>query len=120
MRSRSRARAAPQGAADDNYDDGDDGQPFMGQNEPSYAPQPPAPQAQPYLPRDAQPFPPRDQQQPNRPQHQPQQQPYVQPPVQGGNVAVPDPNALAGLHHRRRSRSRMPPRTPIRARAERP
>jgi uncharacterized protein DUF4167 len=27
---------APQGAADDNYDDGeDDGQPFMGQNEPS-------------------------------------------------------------------------------------
>ncbi len=87
-------QSGAQGAADDNYDDGDDGQPYMGQNEPSYAPQPPAPQAQPYLPRDAQPFPPRDQQQPNRPQHQPQQQPYVQPPVQGGNVAVPDPNAL--------------------------
>jgi hypothetical protein len=34
------------------------------------------PQAQPYLPRDAQPFPPRDQQQPSRPQHQ--------PPNQGG------------------------------------
>jgi hypothetical protein len=66
---------APQGAADDNYDDGDDeGQPYMGQNEPSYAPQPQAPQAQPYLPRDAQPFPPRDQQQPSRPQHQPSNQ----------------------------------------------
>ena len=87
-------QSGAQGAADDNYDDdGDDGQPYMGQNEPSYAPQPPAPQAQPYLPRDAQPFPPRDQQQ-HRPQHQPQQQPYVQPSVQGGNVAVPDPNAL--------------------------
>jgi hypothetical protein len=64
----------PQGAADD-FDDGEeDGQPtFMGQNEPSYAPQP-------YLPRDAQPFPPRDQQQNARPQHQPQQQqPYPQP-----------------------------------------
>jgi Domain of unknown function (DUF4167) len=59
---------APQGAADDNYGDDDDEQPFMGQNEPSYAPQP---QTQPYLPRDAQPFPPRDQQQPNRPQNQP-------------------------------------------------
>ena len=82
-------QGAPQGADDDNYDDdGDDGQPYMGQNEPSYAPQ-----AQPYLPRDAQPFPPRDQQQNTRPQHQPQQQPYAQPPVQG-NAAVPDPNAL--------------------------
>jgi hypothetical protein len=81
-----------QGAADDNYDDDDggDGQPYMGQNEPSYAPQPQAPQAQPYLPRDAQPFSPRDQQQNSRPQ----QQPYAQPLVQGGNVAVPDPNAL--------------------------
>ena len=57
-------QSGAQGAADDNYDDDDDdGQPFMGQNEPSFAPQPPAPQAQPYLPRDAQPFPPRDQQQ---------------------------------------------------------
>jgi hypothetical protein len=87
-------QSGAQGAADDNYDDdGDDGQPFMGQNEPGFAPQPPAPQAQPYLPRDAQPFPPRDQQQ-HRPQHQPQQQPYAQPSVQGGNVAVADPNAL--------------------------
>jgi Domain of unknown function (DUF4167) len=63
---------APQGAADDNFDDeeGDESQPFMGQNEPSYV----QPQQQPYLPRDAQPFPPRDQQQ-TRPQpapHQPQ------------------------------------------------
>ncbi len=74
---------APQGAADDNFDDGDDdGQPFMGQNEPSYAPQPQMQQGQPYLPRDAQPFPPRDQQVQNRPQHQ--QQPYQQPP-QGGH-----------------------------------
>src|SRR5450432_1025047 len=72
-------QAAPQGAADDNFDDDDD-QPFTGQNEPGFAPQPPAPQAQPYLPRDAQPFLPRDQQQ-HRPQHQPQpqHQPYVQP-----------------------------------------
>jgi hypothetical protein len=93
-------QVAPQGAADDSYEDGDDeGQPFHGQNEPSYAPQPPAQQPQPpaqqpqpYLPRDAQPFPPRDQQQPARPQHQPQQA-YPQP-IQGGNVAVPDPNAL--------------------------
>jgi hypothetical protein len=45
----------------------------MGQNEPSYVPQPPAPQAQPYLPRDAQPFPPRDQQQPRQQQQQPNQ-----------------------------------------------
>src|SRR5512134_172762 len=37
-------QGTPQGAADDNYDD-DEGQPFVGQNEPSYAPQPP--QAQP-------------------------------------------------------------------------
>lgn len=81
-------QGAPQGAADDNFDDdGDDGQPFMGQNEPSYAPQPQAqaPQ-QPYLPRDAQPFPPRDQAQPR-----PQQQTYAQP--QAGNAAA-DPNAL--------------------------
>ena len=96
-------QSGAQGAADDNYDDdGDDGQPFMGQNEPGFAPQPPAPQAQPYLPRDAQPFPPRDQQQNSRPQQQPQQQPYAQPSVQGGNVAVPGSERVAGLHHRRR------------------
>jgi hypothetical protein len=67
---------APQQGNDDGYDDDDDAQPFMGQNEPSYTPQPQPqaqPQGQPYLPRDAQPFPPRDQQQHNRPQHQPPQ-----------------------------------------------
>src|SRR5450759_3936872 len=32
-------QSGAQGAADDNYDD-DDGQPFMGQNEPGFAPQP--------------------------------------------------------------------------------
>jgi hypothetical protein len=87
-------QATPQGAADDNFDDDDDGQPFAGVNEPGFAPQPPIPQAQPYLPRDAQPFPPRDQQQ-HRPNHQaqPQQQPYVQP-RQDGNVAAPDVGGL--------------------------
>src|ERR1700686_5104708 len=44
--------AAGQQGADEGFDgDEDDGQPFMGQNEPSYAPQP-QPQQQPYLPRD--------------------------------------------------------------------
>jgi hypothetical protein len=74
---------APQGAADDNYDDGDDEQPFLGQNEPNYAPQQPA---QPYLPRDAQPFPARDQQPQggNRPQ-----QSFQQPaPAQGNNTDI--------------------------------
>jgi hypothetical protein len=77
---------APQGAADDNYDDGeDDGQPYMGQNEPSFQPQPPQQQAQPYLPRDAQPFPPRDQAQHRPPQqHQPQHQPDGGQGGQGG------------------------------------
>lgn len=89
-------QAPQQGAADDNFDDGDDdGQPYMGQNEPGFAPQPPAPQAQPYLPRDAQPFPPRDQQQHGRPQHQPQHQPqqrsYPQPSV---NEAAANPTGL--------------------------
>ena len=87
-------QVAPQGN-DDGYDDGDDeGQPFLGQNEPSYSPQMQAPQAQPqpFIPRDAQPFPPRDQQQ-HRPQHQPQQA-YPQPSLPGGNVAAPDPSAL--------------------------
>jgi hypothetical protein len=76
-------QGAPQGAADDNFDDdGDDGQPYMGQNEPGFTPQPQTPQqvpqAQPYLPRDAQLFPPRDQQQ-HRSQHQPQQHNAPQP-----------------------------------------
>lgn len=71
---------APTGAADDNYDDGDDdAQPFAAQTDPGFQPQPP--QAQPYLPRDAQPFPPRDQPQHNRPQHGRQQhQPQVAAP----------------------------------------
>jgi hypothetical protein len=75
------APVGQQQGSDENFE-GDDGdaQPFMGQNEPSYAPR--EPQQQPYLPRDAQPFPPRDQQMHNRPQHQPQ--PY-QPPGQGGH-----------------------------------
>jgi hypothetical protein len=84
---------APQGAADDNYDDdSDDGQPFTGQSDPGFAPQPP--QAQPYLPRDAQPFPPRDQPQ-NRPQHPPQHQP--QQPIQnsqGMNDTAPEIGGL--------------------------
>jgi hypothetical protein len=85
-------QSTPQGAADDNFDDGDDdGQPFLGQNEPSYAPQPPQAQPQPYIPRDAQPFPPRDQQQHSRPQPQ---QSYPQPSVQSGNERAPDPGAL--------------------------
>jgi hypothetical protein len=83
----------PQGAADDNYDDdGDDGQPYMGQNEPGFAPQPQAPQQQPHLPRDAQPFPPRDQQQNTRPQHQ--SQPYAQQTNQDGNAGSQDPGGL--------------------------
>jgi hypothetical protein len=61
-------QGAQQGG-EENYDEeGDEGQPFMGQNEPSFVPR--EGQPQPYLPRDAQPFPPRDQQQ-ARPQHQP-------------------------------------------------
>jgi Domain of unknown function (DUF4167) len=70
---------APQGAADDNFDDedGDEGQPFMGQNEPSFV----QPQQQPYLPRDAQPFPPRDQQ-----QARPQPAPNQPQPVVGGDA----------------------------------
>ncbi len=93
-----------QQGADEGFDgDDDDGQPFMGQNEPSYAPQP---QQQPFLPRDAQPFPPRDQQVQNRPQQQhpqqqhPQQQhpqqhqPQQQQPSQGGNDGAQELGAL--------------------------
>jgi hypothetical protein len=86
----------PQGAADDNFDDDDDGQPFTGQNEPGFAPQPAVQQAQPqpFIPRDAQPFPPRDQQQPRQQQHHQQpRQPYVQPP-QNVSSPVPDVTAL--------------------------
>src|SRR6516225_236094 len=74
---------------DESFDgDDDDGQTFMGQNEPSYAPR--EPQQQPYLPRDAQPFPPRDQQVHNRQQHQPQ--PYH--PNQGGHEGGQDVGGL--------------------------
>ncbi len=61
-----------QPGGEDYEDEGDEGQPFMGQGEPSFVQR--EPQPQPYLPRDAQPFPSRDQVQ-NRPQHQPQHQP---------------------------------------------
>ena len=82
-------QSGAQGAADDNFDDEDDGQPFMGQNEPGFAPQPPAPQPQPFLPRDAQPFPPRDQQQPP-----PTAAALCAASGSGRQCAVPDPNAL--------------------------
>ena len=100
-------QSGAQGAADDNFDDDDDGQPFMGQNEPGFAPQPPAPQPQPYLPRDAQPFPPRDQQQP-RPQQQPAAA-FAQPAARPPTRTPCRPSSPAA------SRSRMPRRTPIRA-----
>src|SRR6201982_3469644 len=84
----------PQGAADDGYDDGDDdGQPFLGQNEPSYVPQPMPPQGQPYIPRDAQPFPPRDQQQNIRPQPQPS---YPQPSLNEGAEIGGPPAFITG------------------------
>jgi hypothetical protein len=60
-------QGAPMGASDEFEDDGEEGQPFMGQGEPSFVPR--EPQPQPYLPRDAQPFVPRDQAAP-RPQGQ--------------------------------------------------
>ena len=57
--------AAPGG--DDGYDEeGEEGQPFMGQNEPSYVQR--EGQPQPYLPPNAQPFPQRDQQTRAQPQ----------------------------------------------------
>ena len=86
-------QGAPQGAADDNFDDGDEDQPFMGQNEPNYGPRDPQPQ--PYLPRDAQPFPPRDQQQHgNRPQPPSYPQPSIGQAVQTGNEASPEIGGL--------------------------
>jgi hypothetical protein len=115
----------PQGAADDNFEDDGDDQPFMGQNEPSFVPR--EPQGQPYLPRDAQPFPPRDQAQHGRaPSHQPQPYPQQQPQgeadmnglpafITGGGGPQPqangheqsernDRNERYGGHHRRRRR----------------
>jgi hypothetical protein len=69
------AAGGQQGGEEGYDDDGDEGQPFMGQNEPSLVQQP-----QPYLPRDAQPFPPRDQAQQGRAQQAVQQA----QPVHGG------------------------------------
>jgi hypothetical protein len=123
----------PQGAADDNFDDDGDDQPFMGQSEPGFVPR--EPQSQPYLPRDAQPFPPRDQvqhshasnQQP-QPYHQPQPQAQQQPQGESEMNGLPafitgsggqpqtngheqgerpergDRNDRFGGHHRRRRR----------------
>jgi hypothetical protein len=103
---------------DGDFDGDDDGQPFMGQNEPSYGPR--EPQAQPYLPRDAQPFPPRDQQVSQQGRQQ-QQQPESN---EGGGLPAfitggqPQPNAPQNGHepdrfgggnggmHRRRRRHR--------------
>jgi len=122
----------PQGAADDNFDDDGDDQPFMGQGEPGFVQQR-EPQPQPYLPRDAQPFPPRDQAQHNRapaqqpqpyPQQQQQQQPQGESDMNGLPAFItgsggPQPQAQAngheqgergdrnerfGGHHRRRRR----------------
>jgi hypothetical protein len=76
-----------QPGGDDSYDEDDDNQPFMGQNEPSFAPreaqQQQQQQPQPYLPREGQPFPPRDQAQYNRPQ---QPQPQQQQPQPGQDI----------------------------------
>jgi Domain of unknown function (DUF4167) len=108
--------------ADDGEDYGDDdAQPYMGQNEPSYAPTPREPQQQPYLPRDAQPFPPREQpvvQQARAYQQAQPQQPVDGAPELGGLPAFitggqPQPAATqnghdqpqergGGLHRRRR------------------
>jgi hypothetical protein len=88
---------SPGQAGGDDFDDGDDDQPFMGQNEPSYAPQPqPQPQQQPpqpYLPRDAQPFPPREQPV-GRQQYQPQQQPPQPYPQPAAGEGAGDVNGL--------------------------
>ena len=85
----------PQGAADEGFDgDDDDGQPYMGQNEPSYAPR--EPQPQPYLPRDAQPFPPRDQQFQNRPHQQPHPQPSQGGANEGGQEVGGLPAFITG------------------------
>lgn len=107
----------PQGAADDNFDDDGDDQPFMGQNEPSFVPR--EPQAQPYLPRDAQPFPARDQNQHGRaPTQQPQAQPYPQqqPPqgetdmnglpafITGGGAQPPQANGQQANGHEQAER----------------
>jgi hypothetical protein len=109
------AAGGQQGGEESYDDDGDEGQPFMGQNEPSLVQQP-----QPYLPRDAQPFPPREQPvvQQGRPyqQAQPPQtgdgapnvgalpafitggQPQPQPAVQNGH----DQDRYGNVHRRRR------------------
>ena len=115
-------QGTPQGAADDNFDDDGEDQPFMGQNEPSFVPR--EPQPQPYLPREGQPFP--NQQMQARPQPQPgypqaQPQPEHEPNglpafITGGGAPQPqqanggnghdqgERNERYGGHHRRRRR----------------
>jgi hypothetical protein len=95
---------------EDFEEEGDEGQPFMGQGEPSFVPREPQPQPQPYLPRDAQPFPPRDQAQ-HRPQpHQPQHQPDGGQEVGGLPAFItgggqPQPNVGGGNGHDQGERS---------------
>jgi hypothetical protein len=96
-------QAGQQGGEESYDEDGDEGQPFMGQNEPSFVPQPQAQQPQPYLPRDAQPFPPRDQQA-ARPQQQPagdESATGLPAFITGGNQ--PQPNAANGHDQGERS-----------------
>lgn len=88
--------AGGQQVGDEAGDDGEDGQPFMGQNEPSFAPR--EGQPQPYLPPNAQPFPPRDQQQ-SRPQQTPpagQEVGGLPAFITGGNQ--PQPNTGGNGH----------------------
>jgi hypothetical protein len=85
-----------QQGGDETYDEGgDEGQPFMGQNEPSLVQR--EAQPQPYLPRDAQPFPPRDQQRAQQGQPSEQQDVGGLPAfITGGNQ--PQPN-IGGNGH---------------------
>jgi hypothetical protein len=88
---------AQQGAlgGDEGEDYGDDeSQPFLGQNEPSYAPREPQQQPQPYLPRDAQPFPPREQ--PVVQQGRPYQQTQPAPTGDGGQDVDALPAFITG------------------------
>ncbi len=88
------AAGGQQGGEESYDDDGEDGQPFMGQNEPSFAPR--EGQSQPFLPRDAQPFPPRDQAQQGRPQQAAQQPQPGQGGPQGGQEVAGLPAFITG------------------------
>ena len=91
------------GGGDDDFDDGDEDQPFMGQNEPSFVPR--EGQPQPYLPPNAQPFPPRDQHAQPRQQHQQPHQGEGGQEVGGlpafitGGGGQPQPNASGANGH---------------------